>query len=130
MEQKEFSKWTIRFLEENYPEFTQTIKFQDDGSFDCELKSESGVFSIWIATYGCEITIGIEDPTGKTDIHSHISCYELDELEICGKKLSTIIENIKGDKLVVYQDENGEYNWIESSKFKNLTGCEKLSWKK
>ncbi len=51
MEQREFSKLILKFLEGNYPQFAQTIKFQDDGSFDCDLKSESGIFSIWIATY-------------------------------------------------------------------------------
>ena len=110
MEQKKFSKLIIEFLDENYPEFTHTIKFQNDGSFDCDLRSDSGLFSIWIATYDCEITIGIEDPAGKTDIHKHISCYELDDLETCVKELSTFIENIKADKLILYQNEGGEYD--------------------
>ncbi len=129
MEQKEFSKLIIGFLEENYPEFTQTIKFQDDGSFDCDLKSESGIFSIWIATYGREITVGIEDPNGETNIHTHISCYELEDLESCVKQLSEYIEDIKEDKLILYKDEDGEYDWIESTEFEKLNDSEKFSWK-
>ncbi|MFN7044856.1 MAG: hypothetical protein ACK4M1_06640 [Flavobacterium sp.] len=70
MEQKLFSKLIIEFIERNYPEFIETIKYQDDGSFDCDLKSDSGVFSIWIATYNSEITIGIQDPTGQNNIHT------------------------------------------------------------
>ncbi|WP_175991961.1 hypothetical protein [Sphingobacterium sp. CZ-UAM] len=47
--------------------------------------------------------IGIEDPNGKTDIHSHIPCYGLDDLGACGAELSSFIENIKADNLVLYQ---------------------------
>jgi len=94
-QQREFSKLMLKFLEGNYPQFAQTIKFQDDGSFDCDLKIESGIFSIWIATYNTEITIGIEDQNGKTDIHSHIPCYGLDDLEAYVAELSSFIENIK-----------------------------------
>lgn len=130
MEQKEFSKLIIKFLEENYPEFTKTIKFQDDESFDCDLKSESGIFSIWIATYNGEITIGIEDPKGETNIHTHISCYEFEDFKSCVAELMSFIENIKSDKLILYQDEYGEYDWIESIEFENLSGCKKFSWKK
>ncbi len=130
MEQKEFSKLIIEFLEGNYPEFTQTIKFQDDGSFDCDLKSESGIFSVWIATYNSEITIGIEDPKGESNIHTHISCYEFDDLKLCITELTSYIENIKADKLILYQDKAGKYDWIESSKFENLNGSKKFSWKR
>ncbi|MGL2999803.1 hypothetical protein [Flavobacterium sp. RSSB_23] len=129
MEQKEFSKLIIEFLDGNYPEFTQTIKYQDDGSFDCSLKSESEIFSIWIATYNSEITIGIEDPKGECNIHTHIACYELDDLKSCLEELTTYIENIKADKLILYQDESEKYDWIDSSKFENLNGNKKISWK-
>lgn len=129
MEQKEFSSLIIKFLGKKYPEFIQTIKFQDDGSFDCDLKSESGIFSVWIATYNNEITIGIEDPKGKTEIHSHISCYELNDLENCLNELALIIENIKTDKLVLFETENGEYDWINSVEIYNLKEIKKLSWK-
>ncbi|WP_454880354.1 hypothetical protein [Sphingobacterium detergens] len=127
MEQREFSKLTLKFLEGNYPQFAQTIKFQDDRSFDCDWKSESGIFSIWIATYNTKITIGIEDPNGKTD--SHIPCYGLDDLGACVAELSSFIENIKADNLVLYQGEDGKYDWIESSEFENLDNCKKFSWK-
>lgn len=131
MEQKEFSKLILKFLEENYPEFTNTLKYLNDGSFDCDLKSESGIFSIWIATYGSEITIGIEDPNGKTDIHTHISCYELENLENCLFELSSIIEEIKADKLILYQTNDGSYNWIKTVEINNLYQLtKKFSWKK
>ena len=130
MEQKLFSKLIIEFIERNYPEFIETIKYQDDGSFDCDLKSDSGIFSIWIATYNSEITIGIEDPTGQNNIHTHISCYEIEDLKSCTTELSKYIENIKADNLILYKDKDGKYDWIESSEFKNQDGSKKFSWKK
>lgn len=130
MEQKEFSKLIFKFLEENYPEFTKTIKYQNDESFDCDLRSESGIFAIWIATYGSEITIGIEDPNGATNIHTHISCYEIEDFESCAEQISEYIENIKADKLILYKDKDGEYDWIDSMEFEKIDDCEKFSWKK
>ena len=128
MEQNLFSDLIKEFLEANFPEFIPTINYQNDGSFDCSLKSTSKIFSIWIATYNSEITIGIEDPTGNSDIHTHISCYELEDFQSCVSELSQYINNIKNDKLILYRNENGKYDWIEFSKFKNLNNSEKFSW--
>ncbi len=128
MEQKLFSKSVKEFLQNNFPEFVTTIKYQDDDSFDCSLKSDSKIFSIWIATYNSEITIGIEDPTGDSSIHTHISCYELEDLQSCFFDLTLFINNIKNDKLILYQKTNEKYDWIESSKFDSSENCEKFSW--
>lgn len=130
MEQKQFSEYIFKFLEKNYPEFLKTIKFQDDKSFDCDLRSESGIFSIWIATYNCEITVGIEDPNGKTDIHNHIPCYELEDFEKCVKQLSSIIDNIKTDKILLYQSRSGYYDWIESVELDSIDWTKKFTWKR
>ena len=130
MEQKEFSKLIMEFLELNYSEFIPTIKYQDDESFECDLKSESRIFSIWISTHNTEITIGIEDPNGETNIHTHISCYEFEDFKSCVAEVTSFIENIKSDKLILYQDEYGEYDWIESIEFEKLSGCKKFTWKK
>jgi hypothetical protein len=129
MNQKDFSKLIIEFLQLNFPEFTKTIKYQNDDSFDCYLKSESGIFSIWIATYNSEITIGIEDPKGETSIHSHISCDQVEDFSSCTEELRSYIENIKTDKLILYQDKEGKYDWIESSKFEDINGSKKFSWR-
>lgn len=128
MEQKLFSKSVKKFLQNNHPEFVTTIKYQDDDSFDCSLKSISNMFSIWIATYNSEITIGFEDPTGDTSIHTHISCYELEDLQYCFSSLTDFINNIKGDRLILYQKANGKYDWIESSRFDSLKDVKRFSW--
>jgi hypothetical protein len=128
MEQKLFSKSVEEFLQKAFPGFVKTIKYQDDDSFDCSLKSASRIFLIWIATYNSEITIGIEDPTGDTSIHTHISCYELEDLQSCLSDLTNFINDIKGDKLILYQKANGKYDWIESSKFDSLKDVKRFSW--
>ncbi|MBC5862891.1 hypothetical protein [Flavobacterium turcicum] len=129
MSQKDFSKLIIGFLQLNFPEFTRTIKYQDDDSFDCYLKSESGIFSIWIATYNSEITIGIEDPKGETSIHSHINCDQIEDFSSCTVEVKSYIENIKTDKLILYQDKEGKYDWIESSMFEDINGSKKFYWR-
>ena len=128
MEQNLFSKLIKQFLEANFPEFVTKINYQNDGSFDCSLKSNSKKFSIWIATYNSEITIGIEILNGNSDIHTHISCNEFEDFESCVSELSLYINNIKNDKLILYRNENGKYDWIELSKFKNLNNSERFYW--
>ena len=112
MKQEIFSKHVFEFLEKSFPEFIPTIKYNEDGSFDCDLRSPSGRFSMWIATYNEEITFGIEDPDGKTNIHTHISCYETDDLENCFKKLTELINEIKENKVIVYVTDSNVYDWI------------------
>lgn len=128
MEQNLFSNLIKEFLEANFPEFVPTISYQNDDSFDCSLKSNSKKFSIWIATYNSEITIGIEDPNGKSDIHTHISCYELEDFQSCILELSQYINDIKNDRLIFYRDENGKYDWVEFSKFENQNNSERFYW--
>ena len=128
MEQNLFSNLIKDFLEANFPEFLPSINYHNDGSFDCSLISNSKIFSIWIATYNSEVTIGIEDPNGKSDIHTHISCYELKDFESCISELSLYINNIKNDKLILYRNENGKYDWVEFLKFENLNNSESYSW--
>ena len=110
MDQIQFSEIVKDYLSKDFPEFVTTIKFDDDGSFDCFLKNSSHLFSIWIATYNSEITIGIEDPNGNTNIHTHICIYNEDDFENGLKELAKIINDIKLGKLVLYKDSL-EYNW-------------------
>jgi hypothetical protein len=113
VEQKTFSKLIVEFLGKSFPEFISTIKYQDDGSFECDLKSPSGKFSIWIATYNSEITFGLEAPNGKTDIHTHVSCYEIDDIDDCLATLTKLINEVMSNKCIIYLKDNETYDWIE-----------------
>jgi hypothetical protein len=113
MKQEILSKYVFQFLEKAFPEFIPTIKYHEDRSFDCDLRNPFENFSIWIATYNEEITFGIESPDGKTDIHTHISCYENDDLENCIKKLAELINKIRSNEVIVYVNDFNDYDWIE-----------------
>ena len=109
--QARFSEIIKSFLTENYPEFTATITYKDDKSFDCDLRNPTNEFSIWIATYNSEITIGIEDPSGKTDIHTHISCYEEEDIDESLIQLNKKIKEIENGKLILYHSNLKGYQW-------------------
>ncbi len=109
--QSHFSELIKSFLVENYPEFTATITQKEDESFDCDLRNPTNEFSIWIATYNSEITIGIEDPNGKTDIHTHISCYEEQDIDDALIELTKTINEIKNGKLILYHSDIKGYHW-------------------
>ncbi|SDX59259.1 hypothetical protein [Aequorivita viscosa] len=114
--QARFSEIIKSFLIENYPEFTATITENDDKSFDCDLRNPTNEFSIWIATYNSEITIGIEDPNGKTDIHTHISCYEEEDIDDALIELTKTIKEIKNGKLILYHSDIKGYQWTNDIK--------------
>ena len=123
IEQVRFSEIIKKFLDANLPEFLASINHRDDGSFDCDLRSPTNSFSIWLATYNSEITIGVEDPDGKTDIHTHISFYEDENSAKALNQLSKMINEIREDKLVLYKDKFGDYhltkNILEKKKDSN-----------
>ncbi len=123
IEQIRFSEIIKKFLQDNFVEFLPSINYKDHGSFDCDLRSPTNTFSIWLATYNSEITIGVEDPVGKTDIHTHISLYEDENSTKALIQLSKMINEIREDKLVLYKDEFGDYhltkNILEKKKESN-----------
>jgi hypothetical protein len=112
MNQQTFSNHIIEFLEKSFPEFISSVKYHEDGSFDCESKNLSGSFAIWIATYNIEITLGIEAPNGETGIHTHVSCYENDDLDECFEKVSNLITEIKDHKVILYLNDKECFDWI------------------
>ena len=130
IEQNHFSHLVKLFLERNFPEFISTLKYKEDGSFDSDLRNPTNLFSIWIATYDSEITVGIEDPNGKTDIHSHISCYDEKNIEDALNELSDILNKMQGDKLVLYNDKILGYNRIEKIKMKKSENTKVFKKKK
>ena len=114
MNQERFSELIKSFLAEKFPEFTKTINYKDDKSFDCDLRNPTNEFSIWIATYDSEITIGLEDPNGKTDIHNHISCYEEEDINDALTELTTEINDIRKNKTVLYHSDIDGYQWTNN----------------
>src|SRR6478609_6206318 len=116
MDQKEFSNHIFEYLTRSFPEFVPSVTYKNDDSFDCELKSPSGEFAIWITTYDREITFGLESPDGNTDIHTHVSCYERDDLDDCLSTLRILIDDIRTNKVILYRGASGVYDWIEYAK--------------
>lgn len=72
MDQATFSNHIYQYLLDNHPLFLENIKYHDDQSFDCSLISPTGKFSVWIATYDKEITIGMDDPDETSGTHTHL----------------------------------------------------------
>jgi hypothetical protein len=133
MNQKIFSDKVFQFLTKEFPQFTHSVKYQNDDSFDCELKSPSGQFAMWIATYNTEITFGLESPTGETDIHTHVSCYEEEDIDECLSTLTKLIEEIKSNKVILYKNESNIYDWIDvkrltQKEIKKQLAFEKILW--
>ena len=114
IEQNHFSTLIKSYLEIHFSEFIPTLKFQSDGSFDCILRNPTNLFSIWIATYNSEITLGIEDPIGKTDIHTHIFCYDESEISETLSDLSIMINDIKNNKTVLYCKDESSFQWTNN----------------
>ncbi len=112
MTQSRFSELIKSFLNKNYPAFTENIIYNEDDSFDCFLRSPTKEFSIWLSTYDGEITIGLKDPSGKTDIHTHITIYEEEEgIEYALNDLSIQINEIIDGKVVLYHSNQNGYEW-------------------
>ena len=133
MNQKIFSDKVFQFLTEEFPEFTHLVTYQNDDSFDCELISQSGQFSMWIATYNSEITFGLKSPTGETDIHTHVSCYEEEDVEDCLSTLTKLIDEIKTNKVILYKNESNTFDWIDINRLtekeiKKQVTFEKILW--
>jgi hypothetical protein len=133
MNQKIFSDKVFQFLTKEFPEFTHSVKYQNDDSFDCGLKSPSGQFAMWIATYNREITFGLESPTGQTDIHTHVSCYEEEDIDDCLSALTKLIYEIKSNNVILYKNESNIYDWIDLSRLaqkeiKKQVTFEKILW--
>jgi hypothetical protein len=133
MNQKIFSDKVFHFLAEEFPEFTHSVTYQNDDSFDCELKNPSGQFAMWIATYDKEITFGLKSPTGETDIHTHVSCYEEEDIDDCLSTLTKLIEEIKSNKVILYKNESNTYDWIDidrltQKEIKKQMTFEKIRW--
>lgn len=130
IEQTTFSQLIKDFLAKQFPDFLPSIKSFPDNSFECSLRSPSDSFSIYISTENSEITIGIIDPNGDSGIHTHVSCYDLEDMEDCLDSLSKIIKDIQEGHLILYKDEKGKYDWYNSWELSSLKGGQQIYWNK
>ena len=111
MNQARFSALIELFLTEKFPEFTETLEYKTNDSFDCDLRSPTNEFSIWIDTNDSEITIGIEDPSGETEIHTHICFMDEEDIEDDLMDLSNTINEIREGKTIIYHSDAAGYHW-------------------
>ena len=81
LEQKYFSELVKEYLETTSNQFSKNIKFLPDGSFHCSALSPTEQFSVWIATYDSEITVGLDSKDGNSNCHTHFTPYDLDEVK-------------------------------------------------
>ncbi|EJG01194.1 hypothetical protein [Flavobacterium sp. F52] len=124
MDQALFSKITLKYLKENYPDFVGNIDFKKDQSFDCFIKSIQGNRFLWVATYDLEITIGFENHNKECDWHFHIGASGgnslNEELELLTKELNKILNNeqvfILEDGKYIPLDKNDEIDVKEDEK--------------
>lgn len=108
MKQSEFSALANDYILTHHPEFSETILYKDDGSFDCSITSVKGHLSIWIATYDAEITVGFEDANGKCDWHTHMSLFNANEPEEEFAAMTKLLRTILSDEEpIVFSSKNG-----------------------
>lgn len=81
MNQKLFSNYVFKYLVEHHPLLLKNLKYKTDKSFECSLMSPTGKFSVWVATFDSEITVGLDDPEQTSGAHTHMSFYGQDVAE-------------------------------------------------
>ncbi|GHA61231.1 hypothetical protein [Pontibacter akesuensis] len=113
MEQDAFSNIVRAYISKVHPIFLESISYQADGSFDCTLKNAKGEFSVWIATYNSEVTLGLQAADGNSDCHTHMSFYgekPTEQLEAMKNHLEKIFSN----KLLFMQSSLSGYSWTDN----------------
>ena len=112
MDQATFSNHIYQYLLDNHPLFLENIKYHDNQSFDCTLTSPTGKFSVWIATYDKEITIGMDDPEQTSGTHTHLSFYG-EEVDEQTQALTKYLHDIFSSKLVFTHSSLSGYSWSD-----------------
>lgn len=102
-----------RYLQENYPELLAEGYDRPDGSFECELQSPSRHFSLWIATYNNEITLGLQSPDGDSGCHTHFVPYDLESFPEVLEDMTGRIREIMSDKWLFYHSSRRGYSWTD-----------------
>lgn len=130
MNQKFFSEKVLQFLETKFPEFIDSVKHHNDASFDCEKENPTEQFAMWIATYNVEITFGLKSPEGETDIHTHVSCYDEEDIDDCLFTLTKLINEIKTNKVILYKNESNKFDWIQLDTLTKKENKRKMTFEK
>ncbi len=99
------------YLQQHYPAFLADAGEHPNGSMDCSLKSPSRHFSIWIGTYNCEYTVGLESPDGDSGCHTHFTPYTAKDFDHVLGNMSALIDDIMSGKVVFYHSSLGGYTW-------------------
>ena len=133
LEQRYFSDLVKGYLETTSNQFLPTINFSPDGSFHCSALSPTGQFSIWIATYNCEITVGLESNDGNSDCHTHFTPYDLDDVKQVFQNLTDILDDISNGQLLFYHSNLKGFSWTSNivetmMKKKSDEAIEFFSW--
>jgi len=113
MEQGAFSNIVRDYISKKYPAFLETISYHADGSFDCTIKNAKGKFSVWIATYDSEITLGLQAADGNSDCHTHMSFYGEEPTEQL-EAMKNYLEDIFSNKLLFMQSSLSGYSWTNN----------------
>lgn len=110
MKQEDFSNYVYQYILENHPLFLDNLQFKPDKSLDCSLMSPTGKFSVWIATFDSEITIGMDDPEHKSGAHTHMSFYG-NEADDQARAMTEYLHDIFNDKLIFIYSNLSGYSW-------------------
>ena len=133
LDQKRFSNLVKEFLKNSFPQFLNNIKTHPDDSFECSYRNPLGKFTIWIATYNLEITVGLESSDGNSDCHTHFTPYEPEDFEDVLERLSTILKEVFQNKLLYFYSSKRGYSWTSDVretllKRKSNESIEFFSW--
>ena len=113
MNQVLFSNIISDYICKQYPAFLDNIFYREDGSFDSSIKNAKGEFSVWIATYNSEITLGYEAPDGNSDCHTHMSFYG-EEPEEQLEAMKDYLEKVFSNKLLFIHSSLSGYTWTDN----------------
>ncbi len=110
-DQSQVTSTTKHHLRLHHPELLRDQFDRPDGSFECQLQSPSKHFSIWIASYNCEITVGLQSPDGDSGCHTHFTPYRETDLPGVLASMSELMKDIMNDEVLFYHSSVHGYSW-------------------
>lgn len=110
MNQEQFSNYVYQYLLESHPLFLEKLEHKPDKSFECSLMSRTQMFSVWIATFDSELTIGMDDPEHKSGTHTHMRFHGTEPDEQA-KAMTEYLQDIFNDKLIFIHSSLSGYSW-------------------
>lgn len=131
LNQKEYSEFIKNGLLNQFPQFADFIKFEND-IITIEYPSPNGLFEFWITTQDIEVTVGFDDKDGNCSWHTHMSQYgayeAMDELKASVNLIANIFNEreilVLEDNVVVYLTQNPE-DEVKNNKNGKVLGFKK-----